>query len=117
MNISLNHSTAKAEIGNKGVKAISKVPKVSSKTTEIALGMLSAPTKAQTQQNDSELSKIQQTIPLSNRSLIANFFGGRASWYGPGFNGRRTANGEVYNENAMTAAHPSLQFGTKVKVY
>lgn len=39
-----------------------------------------------------------------------------ASWYGPGFHGRRTANGEIYNQNALTAAHPSLPFGTKVRV-
>ena len=39
-----------------------------------------------------------------------------ASWYGPGFHGRRTANGEVYNQNALTAAHRSLPFGTKVRV-
>ncbi|MFM1842092.1 MAG: rare lipoprotein, partial [Cyanobacteriota bacterium] len=42
--------------------------------------------------------------------------GGMASWYGPGFHGRRTANGERFNQYAMTAAHKSLPFGTKVKV-
>lgn len=41
---------------------------------------------------------------------------GVASWYGPGFHGRRTASGEIFNQNAMTAAHRSLPFGTKVKV-
>lgn len=41
---------------------------------------------------------------------------GMASWYGPGFNGRRTANGERYNQNGLTAAHRSLPFGTKVRV-
>ncbi len=41
---------------------------------------------------------------------------GKASWYGPGFHGRRTANGERFNQNAYTAAHRSLPFGTKVKV-
>ena len=41
---------------------------------------------------------------------------GGASWYGPGFNGKRAASGEVFNENAMTAAHRSLPFGTKVSV-
>jgi rare lipoprotein A len=42
---------------------------------------------------------------------------GLASWYGPGFHGRRTASGEVFNENALTAAHPSLPFGTRIRVY
>lgn len=41
---------------------------------------------------------------------------GMASWYGPGFNGRRSANGEKYNQNNLTAAHRSLPFGTKVRV-
>lgn len=41
---------------------------------------------------------------------------GSASWYGPGFHGRSTANGERFNQAAMTAAHRSLPFGSKVKV-
>ncbi len=41
---------------------------------------------------------------------------GKASWDGPGFHGRRTANGERFNTNDMTAAHKTLPFGTKVKV-
>jgi rare lipoprotein A len=41
---------------------------------------------------------------------------GVASWYGPGFHGRRTANGERFNTHALTAAHRSLPFGAKVKV-
>lgn len=41
---------------------------------------------------------------------------GMASWYGPGFNGRRTASGERFNQNELTAAHRSLPFGTKVRV-
>ncbi len=41
---------------------------------------------------------------------------GIASWYGPGFHGNRSASGERYNQNAMTAAHRSLPFGTKVQV-
>src|SRR3712207_1064649 len=42
--------------------------------------------------------------------------GGHASWYGPGFHGRRTASGETFNTNALTAAHRSLPFGTRVRV-
>ncbi len=41
---------------------------------------------------------------------------GWASWYGPGFHGNPSASGERYNQNAMTAAHRSLPFGTRVKV-
>lgn len=41
---------------------------------------------------------------------------GVASWYGPGFNGKRTASGEVYDMEEMTAAHKRLPFGTRVRV-
>ena len=41
---------------------------------------------------------------------------GIASYYGKRFHGRTTANGERFNMNAMTAAHKSLPFGTRVKV-
>ena len=41
---------------------------------------------------------------------------GEASWYGPGFYGNLTANGEVYRRGTMTAAHRTLPFGTKVRV-
>ena len=39
-----------------------------------------------------------------------------ASWYGPGFYGNLTANGEVYTGRTYTAAHKSLPFNTKVLV-
>ena len=38
------------------------------------------------------------------------------SWYGPGFHGRLTANGERYNQHGLTAAHKTLPFGTRLKV-
>jgi rare lipoprotein A len=41
---------------------------------------------------------------------------GLASWYGPGFHGRRTASGTVHTGAALTAAHRSLPFGTRVRV-
>ena len=41
---------------------------------------------------------------------------GAASWYGPGFHGRKTASGERFNTHALTAAHRSFPFGTRVKV-
>ncbi len=41
---------------------------------------------------------------------------GVASWYGPGFAGRRTASGEVFDPGAFTAAHPWLPFGTRLVV-
>jgi len=41
---------------------------------------------------------------------------GIASWYGSVFNGRHTASGERFNMNAMTACHPTLPFGSMVRV-
>ena len=40
----------------------------------------------------------------------------KASWYGPKFHGKLTANGEIYDQMALTAAHKSLTFGTLLKV-
>ncbi|MGE5796646.1 MAG: septal ring lytic transglycosylase RlpA family protein [Ignavibacteria bacterium] len=39
-----------------------------------------------------------------------------ASWYGPRFHGKRTANGEIYDQMALTAAHKTLKFGTLLRV-
>ena len=41
---------------------------------------------------------------------------GDASWYGPGFRGKTTASGEVFDETKMTAAHKTLPLGTKARV-
>lgn len=41
---------------------------------------------------------------------------GPASYYGKGLHGRPTANGETFDKNALTAAHPTLSFGSCVRV-
>ena len=41
---------------------------------------------------------------------------GIASWYGPGFHGKRTANGERFDQESLTAAHRLWAFGTRVRV-
>lgn len=50
-------------------------------------------------------------VTVSNAAQI-----GKASWYGPGFDGRKTASGERFNRNAMTAAHKSLPLHSRVRV-
>ena len=40
----------------------------------------------------------------------------KASWYGPGFHGRLTANGETYDMNGISVAHKTLPFGTWLRV-
>ena len=56
----------------------------------------------------------QTTAP--SKSPGAEFARGKASWYGPGFHGRRTASGERFDMNELTAAHRTLPFGTLVRV-
>lgn len=41
---------------------------------------------------------------------------GIASWYGPGYHGKRTSNGERFDQDAMTAAHERFAFGTRLRV-
>lgn len=53
--------------------------------------------------------------PASQTRVVATRLG-QASWYGPGLYGRRTASGEPLERGALTAAHPNLPFGTKVRV-
>lgn len=59
---------------------------------------------------------------LTNAQFPAKFkatgktFSVYSSWYGPGFHGRRTASGEVFNENDFTCAHRTLPFGTFLAV-
>ena len=49
-------------------------------------------------------------------SKLSRVVQGTASWYGPGFYGRTTANGERFRQGTMTAAHRTLPFGTRVLV-
>jgi peptidoglycan lytic transglycosylase len=41
---------------------------------------------------------------------------GEASWYGPGFHGKKTASGEIYDQNELTAAHRKLPLGSEATV-
>ena len=50
------------------------------------------------------------------RTVADAAMSGTAAWYGRKFNGRRTASGERFNASALTAAHASLPFGTRVRV-
>lgn len=53
---------------------------------------------------------------LSEPSKPIKVWVGNASWYGRQFHGRKTANGERYDCEALTAAHPTLPFGSVVRV-
>lgn len=54
---------------------------------------------------------------LLNGEVPREFQRGTASWYGPRFNGRRTASGERFDMHELTAAHRTLPFGTLVRVH
>ncbi len=55
-------------------------------------------------------------VPLPSAPVIAVSQTGIASWYGPGFHGRRTASGAIYNQYDLTAAHQTLPLGSRVIV-
>jgi rare lipoprotein A len=52
-------------------------------------------------------------MPDESAALLAR---GQASWYGAKFHGRRTASGEVFDMNGLTAAHRDYPFGTRLRV-
>lgn len=63
------------------------------------------------------MKKFLLAATLSVASFSSAFAAsGVASWYGSGFHGKKTANGETFNMYSMTAAHKTLPFGSKVKV-
>ena len=55
-------------------------------------------------------------FPPAETPAIGTVVEGIASWYGPGYDGNRTSSGEAFDEDALTAAHYSWAFGTKVRV-
>jgi rare lipoprotein A len=65
--------------------------------------------KATTVTNDESVVKTSIVNYIDKGNMLA-------SWYGPRFHGKITANGEVYNQTAYTAASKSLRFGTLIKV-
>lgn len=62
------------------------------------------------------LSLIQAQTQMYGLTPSSQKLDGLASWYGPYFHGRMTANGETFNENDLTVAHKSLPFNTFLKV-
>lgn len=79
---------------------------------------INAPTRNQTAERrtpPSESGPAPEHIPKSYGEPISTQVG-LASWYGPPYAGRRGADGKVYDQNAMTAAHLTLPLGTLVRV-
>jgi len=61
-------------------------------------------------------SKAKYTWPAVEVPSRGTVVEGMASWYGPGFHGKQTASGEIYDMDELTAAHLYWAFGTRVKV-
>ena len=82
------------------------------------------PSLAQNTQNTNTLNSKPSILKLakikSNKKKLPKKairkFSTKASWYGPKFNGKKTASGQIYNQNKLTAASKTLPFGTKVLV-
>ena len=55
-------------------------------------------------------------LTFTTLGLGAQTFKGKASFYGPGFHGKKCANGQVFDMNKLTCAHKTLPFGTMLKV-
>lgn len=72
--------------------------------------------------NDPALSEKTDVVNDANNTLNSSIIKYEdkgimtASWYGPRFHGKLTANGEIYNQMAFTAAHKKLRFGTLLKL-
>ena len=62
-------------------------------------------------------NQVENTQPNNDPSpATEKLVVGRATWYGPGLYGNKTASGEILQKNTLTAAHGQLPLGTKVKV-
>ncbi len=75
-------------------------------------------TKANEPMNKEETVPVNEEENTINKTIVNYIDKGvmTASWYGPRFNGKTTANGEVFNQSAYTAAHKKLKFGTLLKL-
>ena len=102
------------------------VPPPPASTSEPSSTESSAPSRTEgaakkERQRDTERSNdtssadlAEPAIPTTTAPLSTEI--GQASWYGPPYHNRRGSNGEVYNMNAMTAAHRTLPLGSIVRV-
>ncbi len=62
------------------------------------------------------VAPVLPTVIPATREGYTTVLRGRASWYGPRFQGRRTSSGERFNRNEYTCAHKTLPFGTRLRV-
>jgi rare lipoprotein A len=69
--------------------------------------------------SDARIEKVsveREGRTTSPKTTAKHALNGTASWYGPGFHGKKTASGEIYDQTKLTAAHKTLPLGTKARV-
>lgn len=106
-----NGDTADAKIENAGdrqVRAYTVIP--------FAKPIFIHAKKILSEKTDKLVSETQKSVPYLSSSERAYKKVGRASWYGEAFNGRLTANGEIYNMHNLTAAHPTMPLPSYARV-
>ena len=117
-------SGAQAEVGNPAKVRSESTPRVRDYTVVLPPPRprdLSQPplegagTAREPEQGPPAFSALAE-LPPDDHAELAPFLTGEASWYGPDFHGKRTAGGEIYNQYALTAAHPVLPMNTHVEV-
>jgi rare lipoprotein A (peptidoglycan hydrolase) len=59
---------------------------------------------------------VERDVRTTSKRAAKHALNGIASWYGPGFHGKKTASGEIYDQNKLTAAHKTVPLGTKARV-
>jgi rare lipoprotein A len=102
----------KMSASDKAAKATSTDAPTAKSKTDIAATQAKASSK-----NDDDDNGIIHRLSTAATDAVHKFKqSGIASWYGPGFNGRKTASGETFNTNAMTAAHRTLPLNCFVRV-
>jgi len=84
------------------------------------IGFTFSPTKSEiTNKNLSAFENQSEDATLISQNVNVKYYNlgmMKASWYGPRFHGRLTANGEIYDQMGYTAAHKNLPFGTLLKL-
>jgi rare lipoprotein A (peptidoglycan hydrolase) len=106
----------KVRIAPSGAKFLRKWLSDLSRLTLIGALAISGCTSKDSGENSGGQGKITQQEKGSAATKPVHKEVGEASWYGPGFQGQETANGETFDQKDMTAAHPSLPMGTKANV-
>lgn len=102
-------------IGISGASHAQSRPKADRQSREAKFQLSTSPHEHQNNINKLP-AKSPRVVSQSSKESGEYYREGWASWYGPGFDGNYTASGEVFNQYAMTAAHPYLAFDTLVQV-